>query len=498
MLGTAALGDIGALFPDTDPAYAGADSRVLLRGGRAFERLVAKYQRNTDMTIVAQAPKMRPYIDPMRSNVAQDLKCDLSLVNVKATTTEGLGFAGRPVSQRTYRGAVERRGYVSVVSTDVFPRRLASRFGAAKTVSSIRVTNQTFVEELSVYRQGGGFLHGYIWKMGDNTVWIAQTVAKLAGKVEQVSYSGLKDRRADTRQWFSVNLVNRQCLIGVSCHISRPLCVTRSGRSCGAVFIEPIDSNYSETFEEILLTFNLVRHDSETRRAELFGEQRFGRHGSTVSHRGSLGPQRFGSRIYIGVAWQYPRFAVICLPLRLPAGQGGTWDKVLVGDKCQPWVASWAAGRGGRPLNEELRELSSSGRRCCAVWTRLVDARLRYGRRADQPGYFGFSLNGRALTLHGYALDAVVSTAVWGVERLCGCESLRLGQPVCLTSIVRIRHRHFLLRHKVVDASSATTSIAGGTYSSSWRFRWRSRGRASSSPSDCHCSKLLLSAIVEQ
>ncbi len=95
LLGAAALGDIGALFPDTDPAYAGADSRVLLREVVARLSALSLSIGNTDMTIVAQAPKMRPYIDAMRSNIAQDLKCDLSLVNVKATTTEGLGFAGR-------------------------------------------------------------------------------------------------------------------------------------------------------------------------------------------------------------------------------------------------------------------------------------------------------------------------------------------------------------------------------------------------------------------
>ena len=95
LLGAAALGDIGALFPDTDPAYAGADSRVLLREVVARLSALSLSIGNADMTIVAQAPKMRPYIDAMRSNIAQDLKCDLSLVNVKATTTEGLGFAGR-------------------------------------------------------------------------------------------------------------------------------------------------------------------------------------------------------------------------------------------------------------------------------------------------------------------------------------------------------------------------------------------------------------------
>lgn len=95
LLGAAALGDIGVLFPDTDPAYAGADSRALLREVVAQLGDMSLTVGNTDMTIVAQAPKMRPHIDAMRANIAQDLKCDVSAVNVKATTTEGLGFAGR-------------------------------------------------------------------------------------------------------------------------------------------------------------------------------------------------------------------------------------------------------------------------------------------------------------------------------------------------------------------------------------------------------------------
>ena len=95
LLGAAALGDIGVLFPDTDPAYAGADSRALLREVVAQLGDMSLTVGNTDMTIVAQAPKMRPHIDAMRANIAQDLKCDVSAVNVKATTTERLGFTGR-------------------------------------------------------------------------------------------------------------------------------------------------------------------------------------------------------------------------------------------------------------------------------------------------------------------------------------------------------------------------------------------------------------------
>ena len=94
LLGAAALGDIGKHFPDTDPKYKGADSRMLLREvGKMLEENNYLID-NIDATIIAQAPKMRPHIDTMRQNIADDLGIDLSQINVKATTEEGLGFTG--------------------------------------------------------------------------------------------------------------------------------------------------------------------------------------------------------------------------------------------------------------------------------------------------------------------------------------------------------------------------------------------------------------------
>lgn len=95
LLGAAALRDIGYHFPDSDPAYKGADSRVLLR--RVVELLAEKGYRpvNVDITVIAQAPKLLPYIERMRSTVASDLGIDTDCVSVKATTTEKLGFTGR-------------------------------------------------------------------------------------------------------------------------------------------------------------------------------------------------------------------------------------------------------------------------------------------------------------------------------------------------------------------------------------------------------------------
>lgn len=95
LLGAAALGDIGKHFPDTDPQFKGADSRVLLRHVLGLVKAKGWQVGNVDATIVAQAPKMAPHIDAMRNLIAADLEVALDQVNVKATTTEKLGFTGR-------------------------------------------------------------------------------------------------------------------------------------------------------------------------------------------------------------------------------------------------------------------------------------------------------------------------------------------------------------------------------------------------------------------
>lgn len=95
LLGAIAAGDIGKHFPDTDPRYKGIDSRELLRHVTALVRRAGYVPGNVDLTIAAQAPKMAPYIDLMRANIAADLGIDVGCVSVKATTTEHLGFEGR-------------------------------------------------------------------------------------------------------------------------------------------------------------------------------------------------------------------------------------------------------------------------------------------------------------------------------------------------------------------------------------------------------------------
>ena len=95
LIGAAGLGDIGRHFPDTDARYKGADSRVLLRDTMALLRQQAWVVVNIDATIIAQAPKMAPHIPAMVANIAADLGVAVEQVNIKAKTTEKLGFTGR-------------------------------------------------------------------------------------------------------------------------------------------------------------------------------------------------------------------------------------------------------------------------------------------------------------------------------------------------------------------------------------------------------------------
>lgn len=94
LLGAAALGDIGKHFPDSDPQYAGADSLILTEKVALLLKQNGFEIENVDATVIAQAPKLAPFIENMRKNIADALGIDVSCVSVKATTEEGLGFSG--------------------------------------------------------------------------------------------------------------------------------------------------------------------------------------------------------------------------------------------------------------------------------------------------------------------------------------------------------------------------------------------------------------------
>lgn len=102
LLGALALGDIGKFFPDNDPKYSGADSMVLL--SQVCKKVEAEGYKigNIDATILAQAPKLRPYIDTMRENIAKNCDLDIRDVSIKATTEEGLGFTGEKLAMAAH------------------------------------------------------------------------------------------------------------------------------------------------------------------------------------------------------------------------------------------------------------------------------------------------------------------------------------------------------------------------------------------------------------
>lgn len=123
LLGAASLGDIGKHFPDTDPAFKGADSKELLR--KVADLLAEKRYiiDNIDATIIAERPKMRPYIDAMRERIAQVLGLDIDQVNVKATTEEGMGFTGEG------KGIAAQAVCLLTTPQDVFSRNVTFQTG---------------------------------------------------------------------------------------------------------------------------------------------------------------------------------------------------------------------------------------------------------------------------------------------------------------------------------------------------------------------------------
>ncbi len=110
LLGAAALGDIGKHFPDTDDAFKDADSLLLLKEVVALLKEQGLTVGNIDATVLAQAPKMRPYIDTMRSNIAEACGVSVDRINVKATTEEGLGFTGSGEGIAAHAVALLREG----------------------------------------------------------------------------------------------------------------------------------------------------------------------------------------------------------------------------------------------------------------------------------------------------------------------------------------------------------------------------------------------------
>jgi 2-C-methyl-D-erythritol 2,4-cyclodiphosphate synthase len=95
LLGAAGLGDIGTYFPDTDSSYQGMDSRIFLKDIRTMLDNIGYQVSNADVTIIAQAPKMLPHVSAMKTILAEDLGINIDQINIKATTTEGMGYIGK-------------------------------------------------------------------------------------------------------------------------------------------------------------------------------------------------------------------------------------------------------------------------------------------------------------------------------------------------------------------------------------------------------------------
>ncbi len=110
LLGAAGLGDIGRLYPDSDAQFAGADSRVLLRGALAKVRAAGWQVVNVDATVIAQQPRIAPHVAAMAGNIATDLEITVDRVNVKGKTSEKLGFAGRQEGIATQAVVLIARG----------------------------------------------------------------------------------------------------------------------------------------------------------------------------------------------------------------------------------------------------------------------------------------------------------------------------------------------------------------------------------------------------
>lgn len=130
LLGAAALGDIGKHFPDSDPEYKGADSRMLLKKVGELLSEEGYVVENIDSTIIAQRPKMAPHIEQMRRNIADTLGLDISRVNVKATTEEGLGFTGNGEGISAQAVAL-LAGVENYIYDDIMRQQLAGNGGCS-------------------------------------------------------------------------------------------------------------------------------------------------------------------------------------------------------------------------------------------------------------------------------------------------------------------------------------------------------------------------------
>ncbi len=320
ILGALCLADIGNHFPDTDGQYENISSRILLRHVVGLMQEKGYSLGNADITICAQAPKIAPHLMAMRSCLAEDLQADIEQVNVKATTTEKLGYVGRKEGVSVHAVVLLIKSTEVIVSDDsdkkmsVKPATATEQtteqvkapvanalpafaylYGQPVSRGLLRSTKADFkvFEQIPFLPCGEGehlFIH--IRKTGANTAFVAKQLAQyFSVKESLVSYAGLKDRFAVTEQWFGVHLPGKQSY-DLSDLAIEGVEVLSSKRHNKKLRIGGLDGNRFEiTLRDVSELDELVRRwhvVSNHGVPNYFGEQRFGINGGNIDKALSL------------------------------------------------------------------------------------------------------------------------------------------------------------------------------------------------------------------
>lgn len=322
ILGALCLADIGNHFPDTDGQYENISSRILLRHVVGIMQEKGYGLGNADITVCAQAPKIAPHLLAMRECLAEDLQADIEQVNVKATTTEKLGYVGRkegvsvhavvllmktenkrqlvtsaaPTAQEQEQEQEQVKEQIKEPEQKQSPLPAFSYlYGKPKSTGLLRSQRSDFkvFEQIPFQPCGEGehlFIH--IRKTGANTAFVAKQLAQyFSVKESLVSYAGLKDRFAVTEQWFGVHVPGKQSYDLSDLNIEGVEVLTAK-RHNKKLRIGGLDGNRFEiTLRDVTEIDELVRRwhvVSNFGVPNYFGEQRFGINGGNIEKALSL------------------------------------------------------------------------------------------------------------------------------------------------------------------------------------------------------------------